>query len=257
MSQNPIIDTHTHLCDPTFDTDRAEVLERAQKIGITKIISVSENSVDARKNLELAQQFPIFKPAAGLFPTNLDLNSAQELIDFIRDTKDKWIAIGEVGLDFWAVQDEKDREIQKEIFGQFVDLAIKLKLPLNVHSRSASRQVIELLLKKGARKVQLHAFDGRASSAAPAVEAGYYFSVPPSTARSAQKQKLFKQIPLANMLVETDSPMLGAVPNERNEPANILISIDEIARIKQLPADIIRQVVYENTLKLYSKKILE
>ncbi len=257
MSQNPIIDTHTHLCDPIFDTDRAEVLERAQKIGITKIISVSENIVDARKNLELAHQFPMLKPAAGLFPTNLDLNAAQELIDFIRDTKDKWIAIGEVGLDFWAVQDEKGQGIQKEIFGQFIDLAIKLKLPLNVHSRSAGRQVIELLLKKDARKVQLHAFDGRASSAAPAIEAGYYFSVPPSTARSAQKQKLFKQIPLANMLIETDSPVLGAVPNERNEPANILVSIDEIAKMKNLPTGIIRQVVSENTFKLYSKKILE
>lgn len=257
MSQNPIIDTHTHLCDSIFDTDRAEVLERAQKIRITKIISVSENIIDARKNLELAHQFPILKPAAGLFPTNLDLATAQELIDFIKDTKEKWIAIGEVGLDFWAVQDEKGQEIQKEIFEQFIDLALKLKLPLNVHSRSTGRQVIELLLKKDARKVQLHAFDGKASSAAPAVEAGYYFSVPPSTTRSAQKQKLFKRIPLANLLVETDSPVLGAVPNGRNEPANIQVSIEEIAKIKNLPADIIREVVYENTLKLYSTKILE
>lgn len=135
-------------------------------------------------------------------------------------------------------------------------MAIKLKLPLNVHSRSAGRQVIELLVKKGARKVQLHAFDGNISSAALALDAGYYFSVPPSTARSAQKQKLFKQIPLANMLVETDSPVLGAVPNERNVPANILVSIEEIAKTRNLPAGIIRQVVYENTLKLYSKKML-
>jgi TatD DNase family protein len=257
MPKHPIIDTHAHLCDPIFDPDRPAVLECAQKIGITKIISVSENINDARKNLELAHQFPILKPAAGLFPTNLDLDAAQELIDFIRDTKDKWIAIGEVGLDFWAVQDEKGKEIQLEIFGKFITLAIKLNIPLNVHSRSAGRQVIELLLRKGARKVQLHAFDGKASSVALALDAGYYFSVPPSTARSIQKQKLFKLIPLANLLVETDSPVLGAVPNERNEPANIQVSIDEIVRIKQLPPDIIRQVVYENTLHLYSKKILQ
>ncbi|MBN2092028.1 TatD family hydrolase [candidate division KSB1 bacterium] len=89
MSKNPIIDKHTHLCDTIFDTDRAEVIKRAQKIGVTKIISVSENINDARKNLELAHQFSILKPAAGLFPTNLDLEAAQELIDFIKDTKNR------------------------------------------------------------------------------------------------------------------------------------------------------------------------
>ena len=83
-----------------------------------------------------------------------------------------------------VVKGEEDREVQRDIFGQFADLARELDLPLNVHSRSAGRHAVSLLLERGARRVQLHAFDGKLSSALPAVEAGYFFSVPPSVVRS-------------------------------------------------------------------------
>ncbi len=108
-------------------------------------------------------------------------------------------------------------------------VALELDLPLNVHSRATGRRTIELLLGRGARRVQLHAFDGRAATAEPAVEAGYFFSVPPSIARSRQKQKLVRRLPLDRLLVETDSPVLGPEPEERNEPLNATVSVREIA----------------------------
>ena len=83
--------------------------------------------------------------------------------------------------------------------------------------------------------MQLHAFDGKASAALPAVEAGYFFSIPPSVVRSRQKQKLVKQLPLTCLLVETDSPVLGPEPGVRNEPANLPLAIRAIAEIKSLP----------------------
>lgn len=247
-----MIDTHTHLCDASFDVDRAEVLERARQAGLAAVVSVSEGLADAEKNLQLADEHPsLLRPAVGLFPTRLDLGECERVIDFARATRARWFAIGEVGLDYWKVQDERDRELQREIFCRFIELARELELPLNVHSRSAGRQTIELLLERGARRVQMHAFDGRAAKALPGVEAGFFFSVPPSVERSAQKQKLVRRLPLSCLLLETDSPVLGPVPGERNEPANLGRSLAAIAELQGLPPDEVRAAVAENTRRLY------
>jgi TatD DNase family protein len=253
LSENTIgiIDTHTHICDPVFDRDRKAVIERAKDKGITTIIAVSETIEDAKRNLELAVQHPELRPVAGLYPSHLDLDHAEEMITFIRKEKDRLIGIGEVGLDYWLVKEESEREIQQEIFCRFIDLSLELDLPLNIHSRSAGRHVISLLHEKGAKKVHLHAFDGKAATALPAVEAGYYFSVPPSVVRSRQKQKLVKQLPLSCLMVETDSPVLGAEPGQRNEPANILFSIETIAEIKGLNEGDLKEIALENTKNLY------
>ena len=246
-----LTDTHTHLCDPVFDRDRNEVLERAAGAGVGAVILVGEDLTDARRNLELAAGNSMLKPAAGLYPAILDQAQAQELQVFIRKECQRLVAIGEVGLDYWVVKEETDKELQREIFKDFVNLSLELNLPLNVHSRSAGRHVVALLLDCGAARVQMHAFDGKASAALPAVEAGYYFSIPPSVVRSRQKQKLVKNLPLSCLLLETDSPVLGPTPDERNEPANVRISINAIAEIKGLHEAEVIEAVTENTGKLY------
>jgi TatD DNase family protein len=103
--------------------------------------------------------------------------------------------------------------------------------------------------------VQLHAFDGKAGSAMPAVEAGYFFSIPPSVVRSRQKQKLVRLLPLSCLLLETDSPALGPIPGERNEPANILLAVDAIADIKGLRREAVIEACAVNTRRLYGDSI--
>lgn len=252
----PIIDTHAHICDPLFDKDRAEVLKHSAASGVISIVAVSETLSDAKLNLLLAKQHNILKPAAGLYPTLLNFDEAQAMASFIEKECDRLVGIGEVGLDFWTVKGEEEHEIQKEIFGNFIDLSLKLDLPLNVHSRSAGRHALALLSEKGAKKVQLHAFDGKASSALPGVEQGYLFSIPPSITRSKQKQKLVKKLPLSSLMIETDSPVLGPQPEVRNEPSNALIVIDAISQIKDISREEIREMVYENTINLYGEKII-
>ncbi len=246
-----LTDTHTHIGDADFDLDREAVLARAAAAGVAAIITVGEDLADARKNLDLARAFPMLKPAAGLYPARLDRAAAASLADFIRAHRTAFVAIGEVGLDFWAVKEAGQRAVQKEIFAAFIDLALELDLPLNVHSRSAGRHAVDLLLSRGARRVQMHAFDGKITAARPALEAGYYFSIPPSIVRSRQKQKLVRHLPLESLLVETDSPVLGPDPTVRNEPANLVTAVEAIAAIKELPTEAIATAVAANTRALY------
>ena len=251
VSVPKLVDTHAHMCDPGFDGDRETVLKKARMAGISAIIAVGENLADARKNCELAQAFPILKPAAGLYPTHLDLQQAHQMADFLRDNKSHIVAIGEVGLDYWVVKEEAEKALQREILKIFIALSQELNLPLNIHSRSAGRHAIALLLENNAARVQMHAFDGKAAAAQPAVEAGYFFSIPPSVVRSRQKQKLIKRLPLSSLLVESDSPVLGPLPNERNEPANIGQSVKAIAELKDVSEEEVIAAVCENTERLY------
>ncbi len=251
FSKHKLVDVHAHICDPGFDKDRAAVLERARRAGVDAIVAVGENLADARKNFDLAKRYPILKPAVGLYPTYLDLNQADELVNFIRQKRSALVAIGEVGLDYWIVKEDSEKELQQEIFKIFIELSKELDLPLNVHSRSAGRQAIALLLENDTTRVQLHAFDGKAGASMPAVEAGYFFSIPPSVVRSRQKQKLVKRLPLSCLLVETDSPVLGPSPNERNEPANIWQSVKTIATLKDIPKEAVIAALSENTERLY------
>ncbi|ANM31335.1 hypothetical protein ABI59_19770 [Acidobacteria bacterium Mor1] len=246
-----LIDTHTHLCDPVFDPDRAEVLERAAEAGVGAVVAVSETVDDARRNLELAERHPMLRPAAGLYPTILDLDQCAEMERLARHESARLWAVGEVGLDYWKVKEADELELQREIFSRMIALAAELNLPLNVHSRSAGRHAVAFLLERNATRVQLHAFDGKPASALPAVEAGFFFSVPPSIVRSRQKQKLVKRLPLQCLMLETDSPVLGAEPGTRNEPAEVVTSLRTIAELKGLAVEAVAEATAENTRRLY------
>jgi TatD DNase family protein len=246
-----LTDAHAHICDPTFDRDREEVLARARQAGVDAIIAVGEDLDDARRNLELARRYDILKPAAGLYPAHLDMDLADEMAEFISQNCSQLVAIGEVGLDYWIAKKESEREVQREILKIFIKLSKALNLPLNIHSRSAGRHTIALLLEHDARQVHLHAFDGKAGAALAAVEAGYFFSIPPSVVRSPQKQKLVKRLPLSCLLVETDSPVLGPLPGERNEPVNLAVSVRAIAELKGISKAEVVMAVAENTERLY------
>ena len=247
-----LTDCHAHLCAGAFAGDLSDVLARARDAGVDAVVAVGETLADAERNLDLAEAYPGFvRPTAGLYPTHLDLAAAEAVADLIRRERSRLAAIGEVGLDRWKVREEQDLALQRDIFALFIDLSIKLDLPLNVHSRSAGHYAIDLLRERGAKRVQLHAFDGRAARAGPAVEAGYFFSVPPSIVRSPQKQKLVRRLPLSCLLLETDSPVLGPERDQRNEPANALVSLRAIAELKAVPEKDVAAAVRENTARLY------
>jgi TatD DNase family protein len=254
MDEMRLIDCHAHMADQVFDADRAEVLDRAREAGVAAVVAVGETLAEARRLLELADVHPELLPCAGLYPTFLDLDQAERTEELIRENREKLVGIGEVGLDYWKVKEDADREIQREIFARFIRLSLELDLPLNVHSRSAGKHVIPVLLEWGALRVQLHAFDGKASTALPAVEAGYFFSIPASIVRSRQKQKLVRRLPLSCLLLETDSPVLAPVGGQRNEPANLKLALNAVAELQGLSVSEVAEAVVENTRRLYGER---
>lgn len=247
-------DSHAHLCDTVFDHDRQEVLERAAAKGVTRVVAVAETLEDGEKNLALARRFAAVLPAAGLFPTCLDPVRAEAVLAFIATHQTELACIGEVGLDYWKVQGETEREIQRHIFSLFIAAAQTYKLPLSIHSRSAGRPAVAMVLAQGGAPAVFHAFDGKYATALPAVEAGCYFSIPPSLLRSRQKEKLVKNLPLSSLLIESDAPVLGPFPDRRNEPANCALVIDAVAAMKGIAPQEVAEAVRENSRAVFGNR---
>jgi TatD DNase family protein len=241
------------MCDDAFDEDLEEVLNRAARQGVRAVLTVSETLEEAKRILSLAERFPLIKPCAGLYPTILDLEAAEKMLGFIRQNHDFIVAIGEVGLDYWRVKDDEGRALQRHILSQQIATAAELGLPLNVHSRSAGRHTITLLRERNAQRVLMHAFDGKASAAMAGVEAGFYFSIPPSVVRSPQKQKLVKHLPMECLLLESDSPVLGPSKDQRNEPQNVRLACAQIGSIKGLREEEVAEITTDNARRLFPR----
>ena len=236
-----MIDCHTHLGDASFDADREAVVARAQHAGVRAMALMGQDAAENETVLALCGGRPEFLAFLGLHPDRFaDRAPAPEPAEvdavaaMIEAHAGRITGIGEVGLDYWVCADEARREAQRDTLRRWVALANTHDLPLNVHSRSAGHYTIDLLLEAGARRVLMHAFDGKAGHAMRAAEAGFVFSIPPSIVRSPQKQKLARALPMHALALETDSPVLGPEKGVRNEPANLPLVVGALAEIKGL-----------------------
>ncbi|MDW8083884.1 MAG: TatD family hydrolase [Candidatus Caldarchaeum sp.] len=242
-----MIDVHCHLTEEPLFSNLEEVLLEAKKSSVKAIITSGIGFDDCLKVLTVVDGAYVHG-SLGIEPYALD--GYEKVIELIYRHRSRIVAVGEVGLDYyWGAKDS--RELQAKVFREFIEVAKSLDLPVVVHSRSAGRYALDVLIESGAERVVMHAFDGAASEAARGAAKGYFFSIPPSVVRSEQKQKMVKRLGLENLLLESDAPVLGPERGVVNRPANIRVSAEAISRLKNIALDTVVETTTENAKAIF------
>ena len=261
-----LVDVHAHLESSRFDSDISEVIGRFKEAGGKVIINSGVNPKTNRKVLEMCSDNEVMKCSFGLFPVDciagdlklsdeesdlreIEVFDLDEELDWIREHASDCLAIGEVGLDYAddeVKEIEELREKQRGNFRKILGVVKELGKPVVVHTRKAEVDCIDILEESEVDKIVLHCFHGNKKLIKRGIELGWSFSVPPNITRSLHFQMLVEMVPLGQLLTETDSPFNSPVVGERNEPANVLVTLKEIARIKGVPVESVGEAVYEN-----------
>ncbi len=246
-----LIDVHAHLDHTRFEKDLDEVIEKFKKAGGEYIISSGTSPSTNRKVLELAEKYGVVKCSFGMYPVGNFGEDINAEIKWIEEHADDCVAVGEIGLDYDGDERKAEAEKQKELFRKMLDLAKRIDKPVVIHSRKAELDAIEILEEMKMKKVVMHCFCGKKSLICRCIENGWSFSVPPVITRLEHFRMLVEMVPLGQLLTETDSPFLSPVVGERNESANVAVTIKIIAEIKGLSEGEVAEKICENAKRLF------
>ena len=249
------IDTHAHIFDAQFDEDRIDVINRLIEAKIKKAVVVGFSKETNVLALNLAKEHAFLYPTAGLHPSEANEITESDILDlekFINDNK--VYAIGECGLDYYWVNDNKEK--QKWLFTEQIKLAIKYDLPLIIHCRDAVADVYEILKEyKGKLRFVMHCYSGSSEMAVEFVKLGGMISLGgPVTFKNAKAPKeVAKTVPLDRLLIETDCPYLAPHPNrgKRNEPSYVRLVLNEIAALREIDSDELEEVLDQNSINFF------
>lgn len=251
-----MIDSHAHLHMDAFNEDRDDVVKRAQEAGLTALITIGTSVADSEMALETAMRYNFVYASAGVHPhevKDMDASTVDSLRELAR--REKIVAIGEIGLDFYYLHSPK--ELQFHHFADQLDLAVELDLPVIIHDRDAHRETMEFLeYRKGRLRGVLHCFSGDMEMASRCVDLGFYISIagPVTYKKSEQLQQIAKQMPVETLLVETDAPYLAPQPwrGKRNEPAYVVETARRVAELRGVSLAELEEATEQNTRRLFS-----
>ncbi|MDP1695956.1 MAG: TatD family hydrolase [archaeon] len=240
------IDTHCHI--ERYGDKIEDIVKRAINAGVKIIVNNGANPEGNRETLELASKFKEIRAALGFHPTEVS-SSIDDEIKFINKNRSKIVALGEVGMDFSS--DATDEEKQREDFQKIIDLSLKIKIPMMVHSRKAEEAVIKMLEYSKAKKVVMHCFSGNMKLVKKIIENKWMLSIPASVKYNAHFQKVVEITPITQLLCETDSPYLHPDRKENNEPAFVVEAYKKIAEIKKLKIEEVEKIIEGNYNKMF------
>lgn len=250
------IDTHTHLYDEQFDIDRAASVQRAMEAGVQRMYLPNCDSSTIESMLQMADQWPKHcLPMMGLHPCYVKENYLEEL-KIVQEylTKGIFHAVGEIGLDFhW---DTTFADQQKEALALQIDWALEQDLAIVIHTRKSMRDTIEIVGQKqnGRLRGIFHCFGGSLEDARKITDMGLHLGIGGiATFKKSHLPELLRQIPLEQIVLETDAPYLAPVPHrgKRNESAYIPLIADLIAMARQCPIEEVAEVTSRNANTIF------
>ena len=276
-----LVDTHNHLNFEAFDKDWEAAVNRASEAGVGKMIVVGTDIDTSLKAIAMAKQRKTLWATVGFHPHHvkalIKLPYARVQLAQITDQLKKMargkqvVAVGECGLDYHTYQNsrhkhpdngrdwEKLKDLQKQIFGMQIELARELKLPLVIHNREADMEVLDAIdhfCKKDGNVPRgvLHCISGSSEFLEKGLNMGFYIGVDGNVTYDGKVKALAKKIPLELLVVETDSPYLAPKPRRRlrNEPANVKIVAEFLAKLKNISREKLEQATTKNAERLFN-----
>lgn len=253
------IDTHVHLNADQYENDVEEVIARALEAGVEKMVVIGFDRKTINKAMELTEQYPFIYAVVGWHPVDA-IDCTKEDLEWIETlaAHPKVVGIGEIGLDYYW--DKSPKDVQQQLFRKQIRLAQKVELPIIIHNRDATADVVRILKEEEAEKTGgiMHCFSGSVETAKECISMNFMISLGgPVTFKNAKTPKeVATEIALEYLLIETDAPYLAPHPyrGKRNEPAYVTLVAEEIARLKGLSVEVVAKATTANALKLFQIK---
>ncbi|WLV24747.1 TatD family hydrolase [Aciduricibacillus chroicocephali] len=254
-----LFDTHVHLNARDFFEDRDETIQRAREAGVEYMTVVGFDRETIKLAIEIAKQDEKIFAAVGWHPVDA-IDMSDEDLKWIEELSQhpKVVAIGEMGLDYhW---DKSPHEVQKEVFRKQIRLAKKVKMPIIIHNREATEDVLAILEEESAQEIGgiMHCYSDSVDYVDRILALNFHISLGgPVTFKNAKLPKeVAVQVPLEKLLVETDAPFLAPHPNrgKRNEPAYVKLVAEKIAELREMSYEELARVTTENAFRLFNIK---
>lgn len=251
-------DTHTHIYSEEFSADRNEMMQRAINAGVTRFFVPSIDSTCTDAMYEIESQFPenVFL-MMGLHPVYVKPETWESELAFVEKelARRKFYAVGEIGIDlYW---DKSTLDIQKLAFRRQIQLAKQHKLPINIHCREAFDEIFDVLESERASDLFgiFHCFTGDIAQAKQAISLNMKLGIGGvATFKNGKIDQFLSQIPIENIVLETDAPYLAPVPfrGKRNESAYVINVATKLSEIYGLPLSEIARITTENSKNVYA-----
>ncbi len=255
-----LFDSHCHLDDEKFNEDREELIPKLHEEGVDKLVSAGYSLEGSKNAIELAKKYDFIYATIGISPNDIpdtedELKKQLKELKELYKTSKKIVAVGEIGLDYHWNTDNK--ELQKEAFIEQIKLANELNLPIQIHTRDAVMDTIEILKNNKVNKNGIfHCCPFNRELVKEALKLNFYisFAGPTTFKNSKNAPEIINMVPEDRFLVETDSPYLSPEPlrGRRNDPRNVQYIIKKIAEVKGKTFEEIQNMAYANAQRIFN-----